>query len=185
MRHLSHDNDSAPMTWPQNTGELARLVDRYADRLLTYACRRLGDLHEAEDVVQEVFLRILKERAPRRDITNMGAYLYRMATNACIDQKRRASRRPPHVSDEAVGDITHSAPDPMRLLAAKEETQRIEALLRALPPEQAETVRLRVFAELSLAEIAEIEGCGVNTVNSRLRYAFAKLREIVEQEAKS
>jgi RNA polymerase sigma-70 factor, ECF subfamily len=175
------DSETGPEAWPDSPEDLEKLVDRYSDRLLTYACRRLGDLREAEDVVQEVFLRVLVGRDRHRAVANVGAYLFRMVTNACIDRQRVLRRRPPHVPDEVADVIPHPSADPARILALQEESGRIEKLLRCLPSRQAEAARLRVFGDLSLAEIAEIEGCSVSTVNSRLRYAFAKLRQIVEE----
>jgi RNA polymerase sigma factor (sigma-70 family) len=178
-----HD-DASPEIWPESAEELAGLVDRYSDRLFTYACRRLGDFHEAEDVVQEVFLRILEGRARQRSVENVGAYLFRMVTNACIDRQRLLRRRGTQAPQEATDEAQPSSGDPAQLLALVEETRRIEETLRALPPVQAEAVRLRVFGELSLEEIAQIEGCSVNTVSSRLRYAFARLRRTVERETR-
>jgi RNA polymerase sigma-70 factor (ECF subfamily) len=175
------DGETGPEAWPDSPEDLGKLVDRYSDRLLTYACRRLGDLLEAEDVVQEVFLRVLAGRGRHAAVANVAAYLFRMVTNACIDHQRVLRRRPPHVPDEVAEATPHPSADPTRLVALQEEAGRIERLFRCLPARQAETARLRVFGELSLAEIAEIEGCSVSTVNSRLRYAFAKLRQMVAE----
>jgi len=175
------DAETGPEAWPDSPEDLGKLVDRYSDRLLTYACRRLGDLREAEDVVQEVFLRVLTGHGRHGAVVNVGAYLFRMVTNACIDRQRVLRRRPPSVPDEVADAIPHPSADPARILALQEEASRIEKMFRYLPVRQAEAARLRVFGELSLAEIAEIERCGVSTVNSRLRYAFAKLRQLVEE----
>ena len=66
--------------------------------------------------------------------------------------------------------------------AAAEELRRIEALLRTLPQRQAEVVRLRVLDGLHLHEIAEVVGCPMGTVKSRLRYGIERLREIMLKE---
>ena len=69
--------------------------------------------------------------------------------------------------------------------AALEELRRVESLLQHLPRRQAEVVRLRVFDELRLREIAEVIGCPLATVKSRLRYGLEKLRGIVLQEGEA
>jgi RNA polymerase sigma-70 factor (ECF subfamily) len=66
---------------------------------------------------------------------------------------------------------------PAEAAMAAEEWRRAGELLARLPQDQAEVVRLRVFDELRLSEIADVVGCSVNTVCSKLRYGFAKLRQ--------
>jgi len=73
-------------------------------------------------------------------------------------------------------------PDGLQEAAAAEELRRIEALLRGIPAHQSEVVRLRVLDGLHLNEIAEVVGCPLPTVKSRLRYGLEKLREIVVRE---
>ena len=67
-------------------------------------------------------------------------------------------------------------------MQAAEGLRRAESLLARLPEEQAEAIRMRVFDGLRLGEIAEVLGCPINTVGSRLRYGFQKLRNIVGAE---
>ena len=165
--------------WPQSPERFEALVEAYLDRLVRYAFRRLGDFHDAEDVVQEVFVRAFADRSKRKNIHAVGAYLYRMTANACSDFQRRPSLV--EVSLEEIGSerIPGSGKSPSEAAEAAEERQRAEELLRRLPPKQAEAIRLRVFDELRLNEIAEVLGCSMHTVNSRLRYGFRKLRKIV------
>jgi RNA polymerase sigma-70 factor (ECF subfamily) len=165
--------------WPQSPEEFEKLVEAYLDRLVRYALRRLGDLQDAEDVVQEVFLRAFKDRHKRRGISDVGPYLYRMTANACTDLQRRP--RPVRVSLEEINEaeMVCTGKTPSQAARAAEGLRRAESLLQRLPAEQAEAVRLRVFDDLQLNEIAEVVGCSANTVGSRLRYGFRKLRQIV------
>jgi RNA polymerase sigma-70 factor, ECF subfamily len=167
-------------SWPQTVEEFDRLVVAFQDRLVRYAYRRLGNLGDAEDVAQEVFLRAYADRGQRKTVANVGAYLYRMAANLATDLVRR--RKGQTVSLEEVSgifEIPSQHPSACRIAAAAEEIQRIESLLRSVPRDQAEAIRLRVLDELPPRTIAEVLDCPLTTVKSRLRYGLEALREIV------
>jgi RNA polymerase sigma-70 factor (ECF subfamily) len=168
--------------WPQSREEFGRLVDAYLGRLVRYAFRRVGNLPDAEDVVQEVFVRAYADREKRARITMPGPYLYRMTANACVSHLRTRSRSAAPLETSLAETIPTHIPDPSQAAVALEELRRAEDLIRHLPEKQAEAVRLRVFDELQLHEIAEIVGCSKNTVAARLRYGFRKLREIVTRK---
>jgi len=153
-------------------------VDAFLARLVRYAFRRLRNLQDAEDVVQEVFVRAYADREKRARISLPGPYLFRMTANACTSHLRTRGRSEP-LETTLAETIPTNIPDPSQAAVALEELRRAEELILHLPEKQAEVVRLRVFDELQLHEIAEIIGCPENTVASRLRYGFQKLREIV------
>ena len=79
---------------PQSAAEFEMLVQDYVDRLFRYAYRRLGSRQDAEDVVQDVFLRTFASRARLRNTSLMGPYLYRSVANACVDVLRKKRRSP-------------------------------------------------------------------------------------------
>lgn len=175
------------LSWPQTHEEFHKLIDTHLDRLLGYAVRRLRDVHDAEDVVQDVFVRAYTERVRHRDVLQVSAYLYRMTSNACSDVLRKRQLRSPMLRLVPRSDVPPSGGpassdrSPSEATSEAEEAERVERLLGRLPKAQAEAVRLRVFGDLTLAEISLISGCSINTVGSRLRYAFGKLRRIVEK----
>jgi RNA polymerase sigma-70 factor (ECF subfamily) len=175
--HLAAANDRA-CSKPRAQSEFADLVDRYADRLVRFAVRQLGSIQDAEDIVQDVFVRLFI--AERDDpILQYGPYLFRSVGNACTDLRRRRARLA-GLSDEMAFDrLSNAGPGPPEAAQVAEEQGRAEAMLRRLPTEQAETIRLRVFDGLSLDEIASVLDCPINTVSSRLRYGFQKLRKAV------
>src|SRR5688572_11156834 len=74
--------------WPQTVPEFEQLVDAYLDRLVRFAVRKLGNLQDAEDVVQNVLTGVFRDRAKRRGVAAVGPYLYRSVANACIDRLR-------------------------------------------------------------------------------------------------
>ena len=168
--------------WPQTPSAVAALVEAYAERLVRYAFRKVGNLHDAEDVVQEVFVRAFANQSRGKGISAVGPYLYRAVANACTDLLRRRHRvevSSEEIDPEKVLDGTHG---PAEAAQAAEGIRRAEAWLGQLPGEQAEAVRLRVFDGLSLKEIAQMAECSVNTVCSRLRYAFQKLRSLAAKQ---
>lgn len=168
--------------WPQSSEEFEMLVEVYIDRLILSAFRRLGNFHDAEDVVQEVFIRAFAERFKRKKIIQVGPYLYRMVINACTDLLRKRKRSWLTIKKISIEEIPHGQKNSFEETAAAEEIYRVEILLRRLPKSQAKVIRLRVFDELRLSEIAEVVGCSIDTVRSRLRYGFKKLRKIVSRE---
>jgi RNA polymerase sigma-70 factor (ECF subfamily) len=157
-------------------------VEAFQDRLVRYAFRRLGNLHDAEDVAQEVLVRAYGSREERSQVQCVSAYLYRMASNRCTDHLRVRGRRNASNEELEVMQLPSRQPTGLDEAADAEELQRIEGLLRNISPSQAEVVRLRVLDELHLNEIAEVVGCPLATVKSRLRYGLEKLREIVVRE---
>jgi RNA polymerase sigma-70 factor (ECF subfamily) len=174
--------DSQGPTRPQSHSEVAALVDAYADRLVRYAFRQLGDYQDAEDVVQQVFVRAFVDHSNRKKVSAVGPYLYRSVANACTDLLRRRDCAAVFREEISTEQLLTRSDGPAEVAQAAEGLRRAESLLGRLPKEQAEAIRLRVFDGLRLGEIAEVLGCPVNTVCSRLRYGFQKLRKLVGGE---
>ena len=143
---------------------IAEAVTAYHAELYRFAALRTGSRSDAEDIVQEAFLKLLTASG---EIIHPRAYLYRCVANACCDLKRRRTFHEPLRPDPPPAD-----PAP-RL---REEAERLAARLACIPPEQAEVIRLHTFASLRFTEIAEILDIPVTTVKSRFQYGVAKLR---------
>ena len=166
-----------PDRWPTTRADFTRLVEVYADRLLRYAVRQVGNMQDAEDLVQDVFAKAFR-RPPEDEVVSVGAYLYRSVANACIDHLRRRGRSLVYCQEVGIDELLAADKGPAEATQAAEDARRAEGLLKRLPAEQAEAIRLRVFDGLRLNEIADVLNCPVNTVCSRLRYGFQKLRSI-------
>ncbi len=177
----SRPPETGQRAWPKARSELASLVVDYADLLVWHAFRLLGSMPDAEDVVQDVFVRMFATD-PREEVASIRAYLYRAVGNACTDLLRSRTRSARRREPVNIDRLATGADGPPEAAQAVEESARIEALLARLPREQAESIRLRVFDGLRLDEIAEVLDCPINTVSSRLRYGFQKLREAVGRE---
>ncbi|MCC6696819.1 MAG: RNA polymerase sigma factor [Candidatus Hydrogenedentes bacterium] len=168
--------------WPRSREEFSRFVDVFQDRLVWFAFRKLGNRSEAEEVVQEVFLRAYRHQEERGNVARVSSYLYRMASNACNDVLRKRGRAALPLSLSMAENIADPRAQADENAAALDELQRIETLLAHLPRRQAEAMRLRILDELSFAEIAEVLHCSLGTAKSRFRHGLRKLRAILELE---
>jgi RNA polymerase sigma-70 factor (ECF subfamily) len=145
--------------------DVRRLYDRHGGALLAYACSFVADVGVAEDVVHQVFLKVLQGRSKAPDAP-LG-YLYRAVRNAALNV-RRNGRRETRLDDSAV--FAHRGGD-------REAEMALQAALLELPEEQREAVIMRIWSGMTLEEIAAASGVSLNTVASRYRYALGKLRE--------
>jgi RNA polymerase sigma-70 factor (ECF subfamily) len=127
--------------------------------------------------VQNVLTSAFRDRVKRRGVTAVGPYLYRSVANACTDVLRKRNASAVFREEVDMASVLAAGTRPSDAATAADEWRRAAELLARLPQDQAEVVRLRVFDELRLSEIAEVVGCSVNTVCSKLRYGFQKLRQ--------
>jgi RNA polymerase sigma-70 factor (ECF subfamily) len=136
------------------------------------AYRFLGDPMDAEDIVQETFLRIL-EAAPRyQPRAKFRTYLYRILIRLCIDHARK--KRPLFV--DSVPDIEDSAPGPLEDLILDQRGKEVHAHLDALPPKQKAAIILKHFEGLSYAEISQVMGITKKAVERLLSRARSTLQ---------
>ena len=166
----------------------AELVRRYNRRIYNFVIRQIRHAHAAEDVTQDVFLRVVQNAAEFKHEARFSTWLYTIARNLCIDQLRKLShRRHPSLDQPPAGasegrPLVESVADPHpnastdRAAAASEVQACIVRAVDALPEEQREVFLLREIANLPFKEIAEVTGVGENTVKSRMRYALDRLQ---------
>ena len=146
---------------------LRELFERHKDRVYSIALRYSGDGAVAMDIAQDVFLKLFSSIRNFRGDSNFESWLYRIVVNSCLDQKRRARRLIPLVDGllEALQSPGASALDEV---VRSELSARLRTAVAGLPPEQRIVIVLRYTQGLSYDEIAEILGCSVGTVASRL-----------------
>lgn len=181
--HHAASDDDLQLDWPQSHGEFAALVEAYAERLVRFAFCKLGNLQDAEDVVQTVFVRAYADQSQRTKISAVGSYLYRAVANGCTDLLRKRNGSTVCCEDADLSRLSGAFDEPFEAAQAAESLRRAEALLGCLPTDQAEVIRLRVFDGMRLREIADVVGCSVDTVCSRLRYGFQKLRSHLDKKS--
>jgi len=165
----------------------ARLYDRYDRRSFCFIRRALGPAHAdaAEDLCQETWIAVSRNGAafdPAR--ASFQAWLFTIARNKVWDHLRRqkvAVLASAAGEDEAVS-VADAGPSPLQQVESRELAQRLVSAVEALPLEQRGAFVLFAGAGLTLAEIAQASGVGLETAKSRLRYARATLRRVLAGE---
>ncbi len=168
------------------------LVEQYQDKIYGYVSRMLHDPEEAEDVAQEVFIRAYQNLAGFREAASFPTWLYRIATNLAIDAARsRKSRWGETVSlDEPAetdaGEISRQLPGDRRGTVSQVESSHLQQIvaeaIAQLSAKLRTVIMLYDIEGLSYEEIAQVLGCPVGTVKSRLFNARSQLRDKLEKK---
>ncbi len=167
----------------------AALVHRYETPIYNFVMRQLRHPSLAEDVTQDVFLRVVQKANEFKHEARFSTWLYTIARNLCIDQLRKLSHRrhasldqPPRGAPDArpLGESipnSHPSTSAERATTGAEVASCIVKAVEALPDEQREVFLLREIGNLPFKEIAAVTGVGENTVKSRMRYALDRLQD--------
>lgn len=157
------------------------LYRKHKDALYRFFLRQCGNRAVAEELYQDVWLRVIKARDSYEKKAKFTTWLYRIAHNILIDQFRKPQTDTDDEYDaESIPD--NAANDPEVILNGQEKIQRFRAQLKNLPKEQIEVFLLKEEAGLSLEDIALTVGESKEAVKSRLRYAVKKLRQSLKNE---
>jgi RNA polymerase sigma-70 factor (ECF subfamily) len=166
----------------------AELVTRHEKRLWNFVRRFVADSATAEDLLQEVFLRIVKSAAEWQASAKFSTWLYTIARNLCTDNARRGALRKADSLDQTPGPsrdesgphridkIAGSDPNAEKTAMNREIADRVDRAVAELPLEQREVFLMREVMEMSFAEIAAATKTSEPTVKSRMRYALERLR---------
>lgn len=160
------------------SGSLAAMEALYeAHRPMVYAvalgvvCTRV----DADEVLQETFLRAFRSLSGWRGEGRFSTWIYSIALRTALNWRRRLIPRPVHRPPEEV-------PDPGAAAEDRESSEELRRAIAALPTQQRIVLTLRHCRGLSLAEIAELQGCALGTVKSNLHHAIARLKEVLCHE---
>jgi len=162
------------------------LLSRHRKPVYNFILRFVGEKETAEDVLQEVFMRVIKGAEAYKRQAKFTTWLYTIARNLCVDQTRRRKHRK-HASLDAPLDGSADAGTLLDVIPSSEmasdrkssnrELQaRMQRAIAGLVEDQREVFVMREFLDLPFKQIAEIVGVPENTVKSRMRYALEKLR---------
>jgi RNA polymerase sigma factor (sigma-70 family) len=160
-----------------------RLYARHKGPLFRYVLRSVKGRGEAEELFQDIWMKVIEARARYVPKAKFTTWLYTVAHNRLIDHWRgRGLAVVGSTDDEESGlpePVAPPASEPQRINEARETLERLEAALAALPLVQREAFLLHHEGELGVAEIAEATGANPEAAKSRLRYAMNKLREAI------
>jgi RNA polymerase sigma-70 factor (ECF subfamily) len=157
--------------------DISQLFDRFGEAMYRYLTVKLGSPDDAEDVLQEVFCRLVKYSFRLRLVRDLRAFAFRIARNEAsrfLQRKIHGEEVAQPAADFAESLCrSYSGPDGF-------SEQAIAAVLARIPDEQREVIILRIFEGLSFREIAAVSGQSINTVASRYRYGIEKMRALME-----
>ena len=161
-----------------------QLVHLYEKRVLALTTRMCKNPADAEEAAQEAFLSAWQGLPFFRGDASFSTWLYRLASNACVDLLRREGRRQsaagPSLNDEEVQlEVPDTAPAPQEQAERSELRQQIEAGLQALTPDHRQVLLLREMHQLSYDEIAQTLDVDVGTVKSRINRGRKQLRNFL------
>ena len=175
------------------------LVRRYQSRIFTASFRILSNAEEAEEVVQDTFLKVHHNIAKFRQQASFAAWVFKIAHNLCMDILRNRQRRrgfrllsfdpqssAPEQHEDAVeiynviSQLADPSSDPSQTLELREQGTIVADSLKQLTDNQRTVVVLHDIEGFSYQEIAEIVGTSIGTVRSRLHYGRIKLKELLE-----
>ncbi len=157
------------------------LILRWERPIYVLAYRTIGREEDARDVCQETFLRAFRALPGFRGQAKFSSWLYRIALNLCRDWMRRERRAPTVQAPEGVDllDLAAAA-EPSEsieeLVARKDLARAVERVMARLPEEQRTAIVLKEFHGLTFREIAEVVGCPLSTVKTRLYQGLTVLR---------
>jgi RNA polymerase sigma-70 factor (ECF subfamily) len=176
-RSISGDSDS-----------FNELIRRWERPIYALAYRTLGREEDARDVCQETFLRAFRALPGFRGQAKFSSWLYRIALNLCRDWVRRERRRavvqPPEDVDARELAAAREPSEPIEdLVARRDQTRAVERAMARLSQEQRVTIVLKEYHGLTFQEIADLVGCPLSTVKTRLYQGLTVLRrELAKDE---
>lgn len=163
------------------------IVARYKDGIYNYIWRMIANRDDVEDLTQEVFVRAFASIKSFRREANLRTWLYRIAANVCVDRYRRRGIEKRYTTpltrdngeETEQIELPDTDSDPQVLYARTELAGEVQRAILKLPDKQRSVILLYDMEGMSYDEIAEIEGCPLGTVKSRLFKARVQLRTLL------
>ena len=151
------------------------LYERHRGPLYRYILRLVGNPATANDLYQGSWEKIIKARGRYRDSAPFRAWMYRIAHNHVMDHFRREQP----TADTQAEDMADKQAGPDDQISAENRQRQLLAAIGNLPPEQKDTLMLKLESGLDLQTIADVTGVNRETAKSRLRYAVKKLKQVM------
>jgi RNA polymerase sigma-70 factor (ECF subfamily) len=181
---------SAALPTSEQTAFLERAVEQYGKAAYNFAYRLTRNEADARDLTQEAFIRVHRAWRSFKPGTSFRSWIYRIVTNLHRDELRRRKGRylveiPEDNEPQAFGTGRPLAEDPIEDYVEGHFSEEVSKALDGLSPEQRQIVVLADIEECSYQEIAEVVGCSIGTVRSRLHRARNQLRKLITRQLRS
>lgn len=189
---LDHLTQLVRRAQSRDAGAFDEIIDLFGPRLYGYFYRLCGSRDDAEDLLQELFLRVVRTIDRYQHEGQLEAWLFRIGTNLVRDRFRRAKRTPVHRSLDVGGDdgqpqatwagelADQSTVPASHNAERQEDMDRMQRALAELPTGEREAVMLRHFSQLSFSQIADVMCTPLGTALARVHRGLAKLRKLVD-----
>lgn len=189
MKSLLHktDHELIHLFIDGDGSALEALVLRHKDKLYTSILFLMKDKYLAEDIFQDVLIKIIDTFRSGR-YTEEGKFLpwaMRIAHNLCVDHFRKVKRTPVIKTgdDRDIFEVINFTEEGADVKMMKRQSHdRVRRMLDLLPEDQREVIILRHYAELSFKEIASLTNCSINTALGRMRYGLINLRKMMVEK---
>lgn len=189
MRSLHHEDSDTELVRRCKSGDreaFRTLVEKYEHTVLNTVVSVLGPTADADDIAQEVFLKIHRSLKKFKGESRFSVWLYRVTVNQCLDRVKHRKRRPEAISLDGMeetapgsleGLFKDDAPDASEEYEQQQLQRAIHSVLNRLSPEHRVVITLKDLEGRSQEQIAEILQCPVGTIKSRLTRAREALKE--------
>lgn len=165
--------------------DFTQIFYTYKDRVYNQVFRMLGSPQDAEEAVQDVFLRVYKGLSEFRGDAKISSWIFRIATNVCISKWKQRKGDSSSIEDEVIQSQVmkqHYTPAPDVQFEKEENRKKILESIAKLSPEYSSVVTLYYFEEMSYEEIAQITDIPMGTVGTYLHRAKNDLKNILRRE---
>ena len=167
------------------------LIDEHFKKIYNIAYRLSGNEADASDMTQEVLIKIFRHIGSFSGNSKFSTWVYRVATNTCLDELKKIKRRSTYSLDaeldtgenEVVVQVRDEAPTPDIAAEQKELSAAVGKAIKRLSPDHSAVVILRDIQGMSYEEVSKILNCSVGTVKSRLNRGRAQLKKILEKDS--
>ncbi|RYE16516.1 MAG: sigma-70 family RNA polymerase sigma factor [Sphingobacteriaceae bacterium] len=186
LPHLT-DNQLIETYTAGNVSGIETLVNRYKDKIFSSIYFMVKDKYLAEDLFQDVFIKIIDTIRQGR-YQEEGKFLpwaMRIAYNMCVDHFRKVKRSPTIKTTDGNDLFSWILVDDTgadTAITKRQTYDRVRTMLDLLPEEQKEVIVLRHYADLSFKEIAAMTNCSINTALGRMRYGLINLRKMMVEK---
>lgn len=157
----------------------AHIINKYKNQLFATILRMTRNPQDAQDLVQEAFIKVYKQLGQYNGNGSFSGWIYRVAINHCLDElrKKHYSMKQVEMNEEMAPTSVH----PEVILLKKEKQRQLERLIATLPKDERIIILLRYVNELSYEEMSEILDIPVSTIRNKLHRAKKKMRTTIEQ----